>query len=168
MLAFNGLVQAVNNGLVEVKINVRHFHKPKSPAYNPWVFIAPVMCAGLVTVSMMIWCSLVAGSVAGATLLVMTAVAYKHYYIPRINAEMKHRIRRMMLASVDKFEEIWAWGGVKLIMAGRSQIGVKAGDDWCAFIALNFPDLMRAETGLPAAPGLPDVAALTATAGLNR
>ena len=114
-----------------------------------------MLCAALASILVMIAAGNLWGLAAGAALLAVSAAAYRIWYVPKIGARMAERIRAQAISGAAKLDELWQYGGLKLIVAASPKIGVRAPNDWRPFVSLNFPELMSVGAPLPAAPGMP-------------
>lgn len=142
---FKILQAAYNAGRLKVHVDYRPHLRNHSPVYNPWEHLVPLLFLILVSLAILIFEGVLAGTIA----LVMTAAVYVALIRPFVADRVRTRATALCMYNRRNFNILWDMGGVAITMADRPDLGCTAPADWRIFVRDHVPDVEgRAEAAL--------------------
>ena len=126
LMIFQGLQRALVEQKAFIKINFKRLNRFKSPFFNPWENVLPLLIGLLFSLALMISDNLVVGTVM---------------------LFMKNRVIKRVVPRIEKFLIAWRYGGISIVLAADPRYFCQAPvGDWRSFVENYFPDLIPQDT----------------------
>lgn len=139
LLIFQGFQRAVVEKKALIKVNFKHLNRFKSPFFNPWENVLPLLAVLMISLGLMIFDSLVVGT---AVLLVF-AIGFAFLMPYFLEPFMHNRVVNRIVPRIEKFLIAWRYGGITIVLAADPHYTCKAPyGDWRHFIETYFSDLI--------------------------
>lgn len=131
------LQAAFHRDLISVYTNFDQLQSPKSPIFDPWLAVGPLL--GLLLISMVLL--LAGGLVIGTMAMMVAVVSYIMLIRPWLESVFRQRATDAMVGDLHSFLMVWEYGGVGLSLVGRPETMVAApGGSWRGFVLRHLPD----------------------------
>lgn len=141
-LIFQGLQKALSENKAFIKINFKHLNKRGSPFFNPWENILPLLTALLLSLAIMIFDTLLMGTV----FLTIFALIYALLFPFIMEPVMKNRVLKRIVPRIEKFLIAWRYGGIALFLTADAHFFCASPrGDWRGFAKAYFSDLIPAD-----------------------
>jgi len=133
---YNRIVAAHERNMIGLLVNYRKLNGVSSPIFNPWEAIGPLLVPVIVSLLVLIFGGVVAGTMA----LLFTMLLYGVLLRPWTQRKIHDRARRVIGHSFGAFETLWEFGGFALYITDRPTTMVEAPQgDWRSFVRRNLP-----------------------------
>ncbi|MCL2673387.1 MAG: hypothetical protein FWF01_03270, partial [Alphaproteobacteria bacterium] len=101
IMAYNGLVSAINAGIVKLQINPEKYNMPGAPVYMPWLWIAPIVAFTMAGVVCLFMFGLLVGLVWTIAVLTVGAFWYQKSYTPFARGKVYETIVHRAKSGID-------------------------------------------------------------------
>ncbi len=133
---YHRIVAAHERNMIGILINYRKLNGVSSPIFNPWEAIGPLLAPVVVSLLVLIFGGVVAGTIA----LLFTMLLYGVMIRPWTQRKVHNRASRVIGLSFGAFETLWEFGGFALYITDRPTTMVEAPQgDWRSFVRRNLP-----------------------------
>lgn len=139
LIVFQGLQRALVEKKATVKINFKRLNKFKSPFFNPWENVLPLMIILTLSLVLMIADNLIVGT----AVLMVLCVAYAFLMPYFLEPFMQNRVVKRIVPRMEKFLIAWRYGGITLVLTADPRYSCQAPlGDWKQFTQTYFSDLI--------------------------
>lgn len=143
LMIFQGLQRALVEQKAFIKINFKRLNRFKSPFFNPWENVLPLLIGLFFSLALMISDNLVVGTVMLMLVCLANAVLLPFFLEPF----MKNRVIKRVVPRIEKFLIAWRYGGISIVLAADPRYFCQAPvGDWRSFVENYFPDLIPQDT----------------------
>ena len=139
MIIFQGLQRALVEKKAYIKINFRKLNSFKSPFFNPWENVLPMICILAAFLFFMF-----AGNMAiGTAVLTVLCLGYVFLLPYFLEPFMRNRVMKRIVPRIEKFLIAWRFGGISIVLAADPNYSCNAPlGNWKYFVRSYFPDLI--------------------------
>lgn len=135
---YGRLQGAFQRDLLSVYINFDMLQSPKSPIFDPWLAVGPLL--GLLLLSLALL--LVGGMLIGTGAMVVAVVLYVMVLRPWLEQVFRQKAIEAMMLDMRSFLMLWEYGGVGVSLVDRPTTMVAAPEGhWRAFVLRHLPDV---------------------------
>ena len=139
LFIFQGLQRAITEKKAYVKINFKKLNKFKSPFFNPWENVLPLMMILVVSLVLMVSVNLI----IGMTVLMISSIAYAFLMPYFLEPFMQNRVTKRVVPRIEKFLIAWRYGGITLVLTADPRFSCQAPlGNWQQFTETYFSDLI--------------------------
>lgn len=138
MVLYGRLQAAFQRDLLSVYINFDLLQSPKSPIFDPWLAVGPLL--GLLLLSLMLL--LMGGMVIGTGAMIVAVIVYVMVLRPWLEQVFRQKAIDAMMENMHSFLMLWDYGGVGVSLVDRPTTMVAAPEGhWRAFVMRHLPDV---------------------------
>lgn len=139
MIVFQGLQRALVEKKALVEIDFKRLNKFKSPFFNPWENVLPLLVILTMSLVLMITDSLMTGTLVLMVLCVGYAFLMPYFLEPF----MHNRVVKRIVPRIEKFLTAWRYGGFSIVLAADPRYSCQApSGNWRQFTQAYFFDLI--------------------------
>ena len=139
LVVFQGLQRALVEKKAFIRINFKRLNKFKSPFFNPWENVLPLLFILTVSLFLMIAENLIAGMVVLMVLCIGYAFLMPYFLEPF----MQNRVMKRVTPRIEKFLIAWRYGGITLVLTADPRYSCQAPlGSWQQFTQTYFSDLI--------------------------
>ena len=139
LLIFQGLQRALVEKKALVKIDFKRLNKFKSPFFNPWENVLPLLVILTLSLVLMIADSLITGTIT----LMILCIGYAFLMPYFLEPFMHNRVVKRIVPRIEKFLTAWRYGGFSIVLAADPRYSCQAPlGNWQQFTQAYFPDLI--------------------------
>lgn len=139
LIIFQGLQRALVEKKAFIKINFKRLNKFKSPFFNPWENVLPLLIILGLSLSLMIVNSLITGTIVLMVLCVGYAFLMPYFLEPF----MHNRVVKRIVPRIEKFLIAWRYGGFSIVLTADPRYSCQAPTgNWQQFTQAYFSDLI--------------------------
>lgn len=139
------IVLAHERSLIGVLIHYQKLNAVASPVFNPWEAIGPLLAPVVVSLIVLIFGGIIAGTIA----LLFTMLIYAVLLRPWSQRKIHDRASQAICHSLSNFEILWHFGGFALYLTDHPTTMVEAPHgDWRAFVRRNLPKVSPEDDGV--------------------
>ena len=139
IIIFQGLQRALVEKKALVKINFKQLNKFKSPFFNPWENVLPLLVILTLSLALMIADSLIIGT----SVLMVLCIGYAFLMPYFLKPFMYNRVVKRIVPRIEKFLIAWRYGGFSIVLAADSRYSCQApSGNWQQFTQTYFSDLI--------------------------
>ena len=139
LIIFQGLQRALVEKKAFIKINFKRLNKFKSPFFNPWENVLPLLIILGLSLSLMIVNSLMIGTIVLMVLCVGYAFLMPYFLEPF----MHNRVVKRIVPRIEKFLIAWRYGGFSIVLTADPRYSCQAPTgSWQQFTQAYFSDLI--------------------------
>ena len=139
LFIFQGLQRALSEKKAYVKVNFKKLNKFKSPFFNPWENILPLMAILVLSIFLMIADNLI----IGMAVLMVSCIAYAFLMPYFLEPFMQNRVTKRIVPRIEKFLVAWRYGGITLVVTADPRFSCQAPlGNWQQFTEMYFGDLI--------------------------
>ncbi len=139
LIIFQGLQRALVEKKAFIKINFKRLNKFKSPFFNPWENVLPLLIILGLSLSLMIVKSLMTGTIVLMVLCVGYAFLMPYFLEPF----MHNRVVKRIVPRIEKFLIAWRYGGFSIVLTADPRYSCQAPTgNWQQFTQAYFSDLI--------------------------
>lgn len=143
LMIFQGLQRALVEQKAFIKINFKRLNRFKSPFFNPWENVLPLLVGLLFSLTLMVSDNLIVGTVMLMLVCLANAVLLPFFLEPF----MKNRVVKRIVPRIEKFLIAWQYGGISIVLAADPRYFCQAPvGDWRSFVETYFSDLIPQDT----------------------
>ena len=136
---FQGLQKALIDKKAYVKINFKKLNRFKSPFFNPWENVLPLMFILVLSLVLMIADNLI----VGMAVLMVSCIAYAFLMPYFLEPFMQNRVTKRIIPRIEKFLVAWHYGGITLVLTADPRFSCQAPlGNWQQFTESYFSDLI--------------------------
>ena len=142
LIIFQGLQRALVEKKAFIKINFKKLNKFKSPFFNPWENILPLLFILVVSLILMIADNLIFGT----AVLMIFCIGYAFLMPYFLEPFMQNRVVKRIVPRIEKFLIAWNYGGISIVLTADPSYSCQAPfGNWQEFTQTYFPDLIPQE-----------------------
>lgn len=139
LIIFQGLQRALVEKKAFIKINFKRLNKFKSPFFNPWENVLPLLIILGLSLSLMIVKSLMTGTIV----LMILCVGYAFLMPYFLEPFMHNRVVKRIVPRIEKFLIAWRYGGFSIVLTADPRYSCQAPTgNWQQFTQAYFSDLI--------------------------
>ncbi len=139
LIIFQGLQRALVEKKAFIKINFKRLNKFKSPFFNPWENVLPLLIILGLSLSLMIAKSLMTGTIV----LMILCVGYAFLMPYFLEPFMHNRVVKRIVPRIEKFLIAWRYGGFSIVLTADPRYSCQAPTgNWQQFTQAYFSDLI--------------------------
>ena len=139
LIVFQGLQRALVEKKAFVKINFKRLNKFRSPFFNPWENVLPLLF--ILTLSLFLMFA--ENLIVGTAVLMILCVGYAFLMPYFLEPFMKNRVTKRIVPRIEKFLVAWRYGGITLVLTADPRFSCQApSGSWQQFTETYFPDLI--------------------------
>lgn len=139
LIIFQGLQRALVEKKAFIKINFKRLNKFKSPFFNPWENVLPLLIILGSSLSLMIAKSLMTGTIV----LMILCVGYAFLMPYFLEPFMHNRVVKRIVPRIEKFLIAWRYGGFSIVLTADPRYSCQAPTgNWQQFTQAYFSDLI--------------------------
>lgn len=139
LILFQGLQRALVEKKAFIKINFKRLNKFKSPFFNPWENVLPLLIILGLSLSLMIAKSLMTGTIV----LMILCVGYAFLMPYFLEPFMHNRVVKRIVPRIEKFLIAWRYGGFSIVLTADPRYSCQAPTgNWQQFTQAYFSDLI--------------------------
>ena len=143
LFIFQGLQRALIDKKAYIKINFKKLNKFKSPFFNPWENVLPLMFILILSLILMIADNLI----VGMSVLMVFCIAYAFLMPYILEPFMQNRVTKRVIPRIEKFLVAWHYGGITLVLTADPRFSCQAPlGNWQYFTETYFSDLIPKDT----------------------
>lgn len=144
LIIFQGLQRALVEKKALVKVDFKKLNKFKSPFFNPWENVLPLLVILTLSLLLMVTDNLIVGTGVLLALSIGYAFAAPFFLEPF----MHNRVVKRIVPRIEKFLVAWRYGGFSIVLAADPRYSCSAPfGDWRQFTQMYFSDLIPREMG---------------------
>ena len=145
LLMYETLVKALQDGEVTLDINYDYLNNVRSPVYNPWESVLPLVI--ILTVSLVLM--LIFGIIAGMIAMVIGLLLYRFFLKPVLQRKLLERLNYFLCVGYHNWSVMWDLGGFSLVRENTFKTRCEAPKgNWKEFVALNLTESPSAERAI--------------------
>lgn len=138
ILKFNAIKKALLEGRVLLLIDFGLLNHKKSPFFNPWENLIPLLLVTIFSLIMMF-----SSLLAGILILLAGIIGYLKIFPIVMKDFMKQRVLLFLTKSIEDWDKCWSIKGITLVASDNPRIFCRSCDDnWRDFVVINFADFM--------------------------
>lgn len=142
LIVFQGLQRALVEKKAFIKINFKKLNKFKSPFFNPWENILPLLFILTISLFLMIADNLIFGT----AVLMAFCIGYAFLMPYFLEPFMQNRVVKRVVPRIEKFLIAWNYGGISIVLTADPSYSCQAPlGNWQEFTQTYFPDLIPQE-----------------------
>ena len=139
LIIFQGLQRALVEKKAFIKINFKRLNKFKSPFFNPWENVLPLLIILGLSLSLMIAKSLMTGTIV----LMILCVGYAFLMPYFLEPFMHNLVVKRIVPRIEKFLIAWRYGGFSIVLTADPRYSCQAPTgNWQQFTQAYFSDLI--------------------------
>ncbi|MBR1777443.1 MAG: hypothetical protein IJ752_02510 [Alphaproteobacteria bacterium] len=139
LIAFQGLQRALTEKKAYIKINFKRLNKFRSPFFNPWENVLPLLFILGLSLALMIADNLIVGT----AVLMVLCIGYAFLMPYFLEPFMQNRVTKRIIPRIEKFLVAWHYGGISIVLAADPRYSCQApSGNWQQFIEAYFSDLI--------------------------
>lgn len=139
MIIFQGLQRALVERKAVVKVNFKKLNKFRSPFFNPWENVLPLLFILSVSLFFMFADNLIVGT----SVLTVLCVAYAFLMPYFLEPFMQNRVTKRIVFRMEKFLVAWRYGGITLVLTADPRYSCQApSGNWQQFTKAYFSDFI--------------------------
>lgn len=139
LIIFQGLQRALVEKKAYIKINFKKLNRFKSPFFNPWENVLPLLFILTVSLFLMIFRNLIIGTTALMVLCFVYALCMPYFLEPF----MQNRVTKRIVPRIEKFLIAWRYGGISIVLTADPSYSCEAPlGNWKYFTQTYFSDLI--------------------------
>lgn len=134
---WTSLKAAFADGRVQVLVDYERHNSGRSPVYNPYEHVVPMLLLVMFSLTLLIF----KGVIAGTSALLVAALVYVFAVRPWVAKRIQHRVREAAVDNLHDWNVMWKLGGIAISLAANPRVGCVAPDgDWKTFVRGYVPD----------------------------
>ncbi len=142
LLMFETLVKALQNGEVTLEIKYDYLNNVRSPVYNPWETVLPLIIVLIIALMIMLG----VGIIWGMAVMAVGLVLYRLLLKPVLEKRLHERLLRFLSSGYQNWLTMWEFGGFTLIRENAFKTRCEAPKgNWKEFTALNLSETPAAD-----------------------
>ncbi|MBO4521260.1 MAG: hypothetical protein J5787_08660 [Alphaproteobacteria bacterium] len=142
MVVFQGLQRALVEKKAFIKVNFKKLNRFKSPFFNPWENVLPLLTILIISLLLMIFRNLVIGTTALLVMCFVYALCMPYFLEPF----MQNRVTKRIVPRIEKFLIAWRYGGISIVLTADPKYFCQAPlGSWKQFTISYFSDLIPEE-----------------------
>ena len=142
LIIFQGLQRALVEKKAFIKVDFKRLNRFKSPFFNPWENVLPLLIILAISLFLMIFRNLIVGTTALMVLCVVYAFSMPYFLEPF----MQNRVTKRIVPRIEKFLIAWRYGGITIVLTADPKYSCQAPlGNWQYFTRTYFSDLIPEE-----------------------
>ena len=142
VIIFQGLQRALVEKKAFIKVDFKRLNRFKSPFFNPWENVLPLLVILTISLFLMIFRNLIIGTTALMVLCVVYAFTMPYFLEPF----MQNRVTKRIVPRIEKFLIAWRYGGISIVLTADPNYSCQAPlGNWQYFTQTYFSDLIPSE-----------------------
>ncbi len=139
---FARLVESYQADRVSVFVDFDRLNNPKSPVWNPWENVGPLLIILLGSMALMIFLPWPTGALIGTAAMVLGVLFYLFVMRPWIAQRVYRRAIEAATENLHNWNLLWKLGGLVITLNYMNKTRCVAPDgDWRAFVTRYLPEM---------------------------
>ncbi len=137
LLMYETLLQALQTEEVTLDINYDYLNNIRSPVYNPWESVLPLVIILVISLLfILLW-----GIVPGMLVMAVGLLLYRFFLKPFLKKQLENRLKSFLTSGYQNWLLMWDFGGFSIVRENTFKTRCEAPKgNWKEFVALNLSE----------------------------